>query len=149
MARGKVRLGLLQMRIEGGRKDNLEKCMAMIDRAASGGANIVCLLSSSPPSTSRGTSRRAGSRRNPRCHVLPTWQPDLNRTHWETSTRTQSLSNPDRLDTNSIDLIQSGPTVSYAVRRSWKELVVYDFSNFFCTFFTSLSTASPTSLAPF
>lgn len=43
MTRRKVRLGLVQMRMQEGQEDNLEKGVAIIERATSGGASIVCL----------------------------------------------------------------------------------------------------------
>ena len=117
MTRSKVRLGLMQMRMQEGQEDNLEKGVAMIKRTASGGTSLVP-LSSSPPSLRAvrvGGQGRAG---DPLHHVLPAWQSDPNRTHRETPKGTLSLSNLDRSDTNPIDLIQIGPIASFAARRS-------------------------------
>lgn len=61
MTRRKVRLGFVQMRMQEGQEDNLEKGVVMIERAASGGASIVCLPELFTTSTSRSTSRRARS----------------------------------------------------------------------------------------
>jgi len=43
MTRRKVRLGLLQMRMQEDPISNLERAVALIERAANGGANLVCL----------------------------------------------------------------------------------------------------------